>query len=201
MNGASHYLSSVFITLLIYKLIPGEELSKTMKTVRIAIIFIVNFFFHIIIDNLANFTYHPSDADWGDPIYASWHIFTYVLEAAVAIYILRKDLRYAWGMVGSVGFDLWDWSIVRFLGKYADIELPTIHFMEGYVNNAIFFWTPNWTQNQPALVVEVLFVALLFYLWQKLAAVWPLPGAMPGSKKSIGALIVLFGLWRLMSLF
>lgn len=200
MNGASHYLSSVFITLLIYKLLPGE-FTRNKAILRILLIFVVNFFFHTIIDGFASFTYHPSDADWGNTVYAVWHIFTYVLEAATAIYILKQDLRYAWGLVGSVGFDLWDWSIARFASKYAEVQLPTVHFIAGWVDDTFFSWTPNWTLVQPALVVEVIFVGILFYLFVKLKARWQLPGSMPGTKKSISILIVLFGLWRLMSLF
>ncbi len=201
MNGAAHYLSSVFITLFIYKLIPNSEIEdRSRKIIRMMIIFSISFFFHILIDNLAKLTYHPSESNWGDPVYAGWHLFTYILEAVVAIYILRKDLRYFGGMLGSVSFDLWDWSIVRFLGKYTNVELPTLHFMEGYTREAVFYWLPEWGLNPPAMINEIIFIILMLLSWFKLERKWPMHGSLPGTKKSITFIILLFGAWRLMSL-
>ncbi|MCY3411889.1 MAG: hypothetical protein INQ03_09695 [Candidatus Heimdallarchaeota archaeon] len=212
MNGAAHYLVGMIWTVLIYSklddtLLEKPSLSKEylgvpfLTYMRILTIFIFNYFFHIFIDVLAQFTYHPSNSSWGDPIYATWHIFTYIAEAAVAIYALKKDLRYSWGLIGSVGFDLWDWSIVRFTGKYLGTDLPTVHFMEGWVRSTFFFYLPNWTLHQWAMINEVLLLVIFFFIWFKLVSKWPLPGSHPGKMKSISILVIIFGIWRLMSLF
>lgn len=168
---------------------------------RLLFIVTVNFFFHAVIDGLAEFTYHPSESSWGDPFYAGWHIFVYASELVFAVWILRKDLRYFWGMVAAVGFDLWDWSTARPLSKFFEIELPGVHYMADAVVNNLLFWAPDLKFEPAAALVEIGFLVALTVSWLYLERNRPLPGKQfRGTLMGLVSLILAMGLWRLLTL-
>ncbi len=210
MNGVAHYSTSLIITIFIYHYLKDgkfdfldKRLGKftLLQIFRITLIFTFNFFFHIFVDIWANITYHPSQSHWSDIFYASWHIFTYIAEAVFAIYILKKDLRYIFGMIGSVGFDLWEWSIVRPLHKIYGVNLPGVHWMIQPVENLLFWWLPKLTYIKALAIIEIIFVTIMITIWMKMEKSWPLPNNYPGSKYHIILILIFFGSLRLLTLY
>jgi hypothetical protein len=201
MNGITHYASSLIISLVIFKYMKKEEASKEYNILLYSIIFFVNFFFHAILDAIAVMTYHPSSANWGEPVYTSWHIFVYSAEAIGGIIFLRKDIRYAVGLIGSVGYDIWDWSIGRALGERLGFSLPRLHNSADWLRDSIFFWLPNLTNDPLAAIIEILFIIIFIIIWLILDKQKIIDPAKPASVKAIIALVLFFGFWRVLNLF
>lgn len=199
MNGVSHYAFSLLLTILIarYFRLEGTVLRRGMIYTAI---FIINFYFHAIVDSLADVTYHPADASWGDPFFTTWHVFIYSCEAILGILVLKKDLRYTTGLVGSVGFDIWDWSIGRFLTKHYGIMIPRVHNVADWINSSLFFWLPNLRNQQWAASIEVGIVGILLILWWNIRVSFE-RDAIPGNIKQVSGLVLFFGFWRLLTFF
>lgn len=198
MNGVAHYATSLLLSYLILKI--GDQ--EKYKILRYLLIVVVNFYFHAVVDALADFTYHPSNSDWGDPVYAAWHIFIYAGEAVFAIALLRFDLRYVPGMLAAVGMDIWDWSIGRALGSRLGFSLPSVHRLPDWLSQNFLTWAPNWRNEQWAIIIEILVIIVLPIIWYKLQQKKPLLGErVPGSLLVISLLVLVIGFLRLLTLF
>jgi len=202
MNGTSHYLVGLIITLEVLRFRKNSMKDGDLTRGTIVIICVLAFFSHILVDALARFTYHPSSSNWGDPIYTLWHITIYTTEAVSAIYFLKKDIRYVYGMISAVGFDLWDWSIRRPLQKYFNVNtLPSLHWMADWAEEFLFGWLPSFRQQQWAVLGEIIFMLICFLIWRSwhktsLLAIDP----HPATTKQVLLLILTIGTLRILTL-
>ncbi len=181
----------------------SDQNNKLYTTKILLLSILLPFISHAFIDALAHFTYHPSESNWSDFVYASWHLFTYVSEAVFAIYFLKLDIRYTIPMLSAVGFDLWDWSIRRPLEKYFEIQnIPSIHWIADGTQSFLFvWWAPSLRNVKLALIVEIIFILILLYYWYKLYSKSSLKNnSSPSSWKQIMILIAIFGTLRLFTL-
>ena len=205
MNGVVHYLVGLIITLIVIKysrIDINEPKSKKELILLMSIIFILSFFSHILVDACAHFTYHPSQSDWGDPVYTSWHFTIYLAEAIFGSFFLKTDIRYAVGMVGSIGFDLWDWSIRRPLEKYAGVTgLPSLHWMADRVENTLFHSFRSLRNEKWALVVEIILILILFVIWRVMHDNSDLTtNERPATWTEVGIILIIFGALRILTL-
>lgn len=123
---------------------------------------------HGLVDKLARFTYHPSQARWRDPFWVAFHAT--VLAGSVILF-RRYGRRYGWGVGGAVVQDL-EWvaahgaralrpgtdlfgaaSPHRVVSRALD-RVPGVRALERL---------PRWTERREAALVEVAIVGLA--LW------------------------------------
>lgn len=120
---------------------------------------ILAFLSHVLLDCIANSTYHPPEAHWDDWFWKIFHLGVYV-GAAVIIVLWGRD--YWWGMLWACMIDLWDWVIARGLLK----KPPVFHPIIDQVRDAGFSWLPNLTEHKWAAIIEIGLDSLfLFCIW------------------------------------
>ena len=135
---------------------------------------------HILIDELARFTYHPADAKPDDIFWKGYHLCV----ALATLIIVVRWRRYILGMLCSVIPDL-DWVIRplahRFHWAWQDgslhaffKSLPLFHQID-----QVLSLLPNWTEVPATAILEILLAGVLLSL---LLRPWPRrPEETPGT--------------------
>ncbi len=215
MNGITHFLVGILIVIAVWHFLSDDWAEKrawAMRTVftirshpvtmvsllRVTITCTLAFFSHAIIDGFAIFTYHPYK-DQDILFNLIWSPSILIAAGIVAVIALRRDFRYAWGIVFSIAFDLWDYSVLRVIMTYSDVDLSHLylHQFEWAFIAAFLFWAPNFYQVPQAALIEITIIAIFLMLWYVLEKRSPLPEKKPFQPRPIPFTIicVLFGLW------
>jgi len=194
MNGITHFLVGIVIVLVVWHYFSDEwaenkEWAKrkvfsikkrpvrVASILRVSIASIAAFFSHVLVDGFAIFTYHP----WWDqyPLVNQISKPLMLISAGIVAFIaLKKDIRYAWGIIFSAAFDLWDHStlnVIMKLNPSLDLTPLYLHQFEWAFINTFLWWAPNFYQEPLAIIVEVVIIAILLISWGILIKKWPLP--------------------------
>ena len=132
MNGITHFLVGIIITLFVWHIFSDEWAEerpwackeaftihnipiRPVSIIRVSLTCLGAFFSHILVDGFGGFTYHGV-TNWNDPFYAVWTPILIIAAGLVAAIAIKKDARFAWGILFSVAFDLWDWNTLRTIG-------------------------------------------------------------------------------------
>lgn len=194
MNGITHFLVGIVIVVVVWHYFSDEwaenkewakrevfSIKKRPVTVasilRVSVTSVAAFFSHTLVDGFAIFTYHP----WKDQdilFNRIWTPVTLIFAAVVAFYALKKDFRYAWGIVFAAAFDLWDYSVLRVImsvNPALDLSPFYLHHFEWAFIDAFLSWAPNYYQEPLASIVEMVIIGVLFLLWIVLVKKWLMP--------------------------
>lgn len=171
---------------------------SVVSILRVTIASTAAFFSHTLVDGFAIFTYHPWK-DQGIFFNQIWTPSILIAAGVVAIFALRKDFRFAWGIVFALAFDLWDYSVIRVINVFDPIDLSAIqlHHFEWAFIATFLFWAPNFYQLPLAALVEIVLIAILFMFWYVLAKRSPMPEKKPVHPNTVLFIIICgaFGFW------
>jgi len=216
MNGITHFLVGIVIVLVVWHFFSDEWAedkewarrkvfsikNRSVSIISILRIFITSiaaFFSHAIVDGFAIFTYHP----WWDqyPLFNQISKPLMLIAAAiVAFFALNKDIRYAWGIIFSAAFDLWDFStlnVIMTINPEFNLSPLYLHRFEWAFIDIFLSWAPNFYQEPLAILVEVVIIVLLLISWVILMKKWPLPENKQIQPRFsiLIILYILFALW------
>ena len=172
---------------------------SVVSILRVSITCTAAFFSHAIVDGFAIFTYHPWK-DQGILFNLVWTPSTLIAAGIVAIIALRKDFRFAWGIIFAIAFDLWDYSVLRVINAFnpiIDLSALQLHHFEWAFIATFLFWAPNFYQVPLAALTEIVVIAILFMFWYFIAKRWPMPKKKPIHPNTVLFIIICgaFGFW------
>ena len=217
MNAITHFLIGFIITSIVWGKFskewaqkrewPTQEIFKIRKhsvikvsLLRVVVTSVGAYFSHILIDGFAIFTYHPWK-DHGILFNQIWTPIIILTTIFIAIYALKRDIRYSWGLVFSVMFDVWDYGVIRVikvLKPAFDLNFLLMHQMEWWFIDTFLSWAPNFYQKPIAALVEIAIILIFFKVWMFLAKKWPLSEKkeiQPNLKEFIKIVVILALIW------
>jgi hypothetical protein len=222
MNGITHFLVGIVITLVVWRIFSDKwaekkkwpkEMAfiinhhpiKKVSILRIVITSILAFFSHALVDGFAIFTYHPYK-NFDTLFYAIWTPSLLVSAAIVLLIALKIDIRYSYGLIFALFFDLWDYSmlpLINYLSGELDLNSLYLHQFEWLFINTFLAWAPVFYLNQWASLVEVVIIGILLLSWFFLENKKPLPINMNYQPKNYLFLIIAGGIgsWILLGEF
>jgi len=222
MNGITHFLVGIIITIIVWHLLSDKWAEgrnwaskevfsikdhpvRMVSLLRVGITSVLAFFSHIIVDGFAIFTYHPY-TNFDNLFYKIWMPSILLSAAIVLLIALKKDIRYSFGMVFSIFFDLWDHSTLRVVSHLyggADLGSLYLHQLEWAFIDRFLAWAPVLYLNPYAAVVEIMIISALLISWYLLEQRWALPNNTnyQTNKYSFIIIAALIGLWILLGEF
>lgn len=193
MNGITHFLVGIIIVLVVWHYFSNEwaedkvwakRVAFSIKDhsvnfvsiLRVSIASIAAFFSHALVDGFAIFTYHPQQI-----LYPSFDLITKAImlpsAAIVAFIALKKDIRYAWGIIFSLAFDLWDSNTLDALMRInpsVDLRFLYAHQFEWTFGALFLYWAPVYYEEPLGFLVELVIIAILLIFYFFTAKKWPL---------------------------
>ncbi len=193
MNGLTHFLVGIIIVLVVWHYLSDKWAEdkewanrkafsfknrpiSVISVLRASIASVAAFFSHALVDAFSRFTYHPTKI-----LYPSFDLITKAImlpaAAIVAFIALKKDVRYAWGLVFSIAFDLWDSNTLYAIMSFVPVDLSPLmaHQFEWTFSNIFLYWAPVYYNEPIAFFVEVVLIVILFVCCYILVKKWPLP--------------------------
>lgn len=154
MQGITHVLAGVLILLYLEGRIQ-EPYDK-------ALIVILAFLSHGLLDSVAVATYHPPEAMFDDIFWVASHTLWYGLLIVALVLYLRT---YWYAILAATLPDLWDWFLVRpvFDWQLGNPELAETVYLHPYVVYQPS-WLPDLTMNPLGVLPELVLIVILFTL-------------------------------------
>lgn len=183
MNGITHFLVGIVITLFIWKLFSNERFDdmewankevftlrnkpvRTISLLRIILTSIFAFFSHAIVDGFAIFTYHPYK-NFDILFYRIWTPILLISGAVTFMIAIKKDIRFIYGLVFAIFFDLWDYSVLGVIESITgnDLGMFYLHHFEWTFIDLFLSWAPVFYLEPLAAIVEVIIILTLILSW------------------------------------
>ncbi|MFX0098126.1 MAG: hypothetical protein ACFFCS_00995 [Candidatus Hodarchaeota archaeon] len=168
MQGISHFMTALVITRALYKRVkhPFDKI----------LIIVLSFLSHVLIDGLANYTYHTTNVQH-PTAYLTYMIIISILTGIFCLHYFVKYFKsirdksidrtyYAlviWACVFSIGFDIVDWAILRPLGVIGSNGFLHKN-IKGPFTREVLWWIPNLSAQPWAMVNEFFTIGVLFTL-------------------------------------
>ena len=168
--------------------------AKSPPSTWLAISLFLAYMSHAVVDALAIFTYHnssPSGSAFSMLVFWGW------LAAGIAIIsrAVRRDIRYGYGILAALVYDIWDHYILRAadcvldglpegcMGVYTHRFIPwQMHRFEWVILDTVFEGVERHYSNQAFVLVELLFVGFLCGVICWLRRYHPLPSLPEGGE-------------------
>ncbi|MFX1233550.1 MAG: hypothetical protein ACFFBY_03235 [Promethearchaeota archaeon] len=124
---------------------------------------------HIVIDIFARSTYHLSEPQWKDKFWITWQI---IIRISAVIVIIFFFFPFWLGMLFAKIPDIVDWRILRAIQRRIYKKTSSsnkdfiliFHPFKDWVSNKFFFWLPNLNQKKYGLIIELMFLIVLYIL-------------------------------------
>lgn len=149
MQAPTHLVAAMLIQVILILLFPDLD-----PLILLPLIFITAVLSHILIDCIADITYHVPDARLNDKFWLSYHIIIFLLTG---IMLILFTLEYWIAFLGSMFFDLVDWILLRAILK----KEPIFHPIVDKIRSIFFSWLPNYREEKWAVANEVIIVGLI----------------------------------------
>lgn len=216
MNGITHFLVGIVITLMVWRIFSEkwaekrEWANKTafsinshpvhmVSLIRASLTIILAFFSHAIVDGFAIFTYHPY-ANFDILFYKIWTPTMLIAGILVFMVAVKKDVRYLYGLTFALAFDLWDYytlPLINMLTGIQDLGFLWCHQFEWAFIHVFLSWAPVYYLEPLAAIIEIIIISILLILWYFMQRKWPLPENPEIQPKLILYLLIcgFFGIW------